>query len=181
MRLKWIFVLLLFSILIIALVACSGNESSGNNLATSDTGSNDTASGCNGPWYQANLTWYESYPDPDSEECIAYNGCTWAGQFYGLDKKQTEEWVAAHNIAAVHQKDWDWLGLHTINLRQGDNEITATVYDLFSDSDCDGCCTQNLGPVNTDGNRYLVDIESYTMERFGSGEGIVEFQVCNDQ
>lgn len=178
MRLKWVFETILISVLFFALVACGGNANGGDNLAPSDT---DTASGCSGPWYRANLTWYESYPDPNSEECVTYNGCTWAGQFYGLDDKQTEEWVAAHNIAAVHQKDWDWLGLKTIKLRQGDNEITATVYDLCSDSDCDGCCTQNLGPVNSDGNRYLIDIESYTMARFGSDEGVVEFQICDDQ
>ena len=148
---------------------------------TGDEGSDDTAAVCSGPWYQANLTWYESYPDPDSEECIEYNGCTWAGQFYGLEGTQTEEWVAAHNIVSVHQKDWDWLGMQNIKLRQGDHEIIATVYDLCSDSDCDGCCTQNLGPVNSDGNRYLIDIEAYTRERFGSGEGIVEFQMCGGE
>lgn len=145
-----------------------------------DPGSNDSAeTSCSGPWYRANLTHYTSYPDPGSEECLKYNGCTWAGQFYGLDGKQTEAWVSSHNIAAVHQKDWGWLGLKQIKLRQGGKEIVATVYDLCSDSDCDGCCTQNLGPINADGARYLIDIESYTKERFGSGDGIVEFQICN--
>jgi hypothetical protein len=93
---------------------------------------------------------------------------------------QTEEWVAAHNIVSVHQKDWGRLGMQTIKLRQGDHEITATVYDLCSDADCNGCCTQNLGPMNADGNRYLIDMESHTMQRFGAGEGIVEFQICDD-
>lgn len=130
-------------------------------------------------WYSANLTNYTSYPDPGSEECVQYNGCKWSGQFYGLDEKQSEEWVAAHNIIAVHEKDWDTLGLKMIKLRQGNKEIIATVYDLCSDSDCDGCCTRNLGPINADGNRYLIDIEKYTMERFGSGDGIVQFQICN--
>ena len=88
--------------------------------------------------------------------------------------------MASHNIISVHQKDWDWLGMQTIKLRQGGHEIIATVYDLCSDSDCDGCCTQNLGPVNSDGNSYLIDIEAYTKERFGSDEGIVEFQICDD-
>ncbi|GAB6041482.1 putative metal-binding motif-containing protein [Endothiovibrio diazotrophicus] len=128
---------------------------------------------CAGPWYRANLTTYTSYPDPGSEECLEYNGCTWAGYFYGLEGQQTGEWVAAHNIVAVHHKDWGWLGMKTIRLHQDTHDILATVYDLCSDSDCDGCCTENLG-----GDGYLIDIEHATMERFGSGEGIVEFQVC---
>lgn len=33
---------------------------------------------------------------------MKYNGCTWAGQFAGVDGKQPESWVKAHNIAAVH-------------------------------------------------------------------------------
>lgn len=129
---------------------------------------------CGSTWYRANLTHYESYPDPGSDECILYNGCTWAGQFYGLNGVQPESWVMANNIAAVHLKDWNWMGMKTINLRQGSRRITAMVYDGCSDSDCDGCCTANLA-----GDGYLIDLEKYTMQRFGSGSGIVEFQVCN--
>lgn len=129
---------------------------------------------CGAPWYSANLTNYESYPDPGSEECTEYNGCQWAGQFYGLDGVQPESWVAANNIFAVHLKDWDWMGLHTVNLKQGEHFITGTVYDACSDSDCNGCCTANLG-----GDYFLIDIEKYTMQRFGSGSGLVQFQVCN--
>lgn len=153
---------------------CSGSNAESNeqnNSEGGETSNSDDNNGCQ--WYSANLTHYESYPDPGSEECLEYNGCQWSGQFYGLEGTQPESWVAANNIIAVHQKDWQWLGLKTIKLRQGDREITATVYDLCSDSDCNGCCTANLG-----GDGYLIDIEKYTMERFGSGEGIVEFQVC---
>ena len=57
-------------------------------------------------WHQANLTWYTSWPEPDSEECIEYNGCTWAGYFAGVEGQMTEEWVSQHNIIAVHEKDW---------------------------------------------------------------------------
>ena len=196
MRLERLIVFIVILFLTVSHVACGGSSGSQSDLAggeepgsgdvaiddtgdtVGDTGDGDT-DGCSGPWYQANLTWYESYPDPDSEECIEYNGCTWAGQFYGLDETQTEQWVAAHNIASVHQKDWNWLGLKNIKIRQGDHEIIATVYDLCSDSDCDGCCTQNLGPVNPDGNRYLIDLESYTAQRFGSDSGTVEFQICS--
>ena len=52
-------------------------------------------------------------------------------------------------------------------------EIFVKVLDLCSDSDCNGCCTNNLG-----GDGYLIDIEKYTMQRFGSGSGEVNFQVC---
>ena len=64
-------------------------------------------------WNKANLTWYTSWPDPGSEECIEYNGCTWAGYFAGLENQQTEEWVREHNIIAVHEKDWGKYKLKT--------------------------------------------------------------------
>lgn len=129
---------------------------------------------CEPTWYSARLTNYTSYPDPGSEECIAYNGCTWAGQFYGIpDQKMSPSWVQSHNIVAVHLKDWPWLKLKTLKLRQGGKEIYVRVYDACADADCDGCCTQNL-----QGKDHLIDIEKYTMEKFGSGDGEVEFQVC---
>lgn len=124
-------------------------------------------------WHSARLTSYQSYPAPDSEDCIADNGCTWAGPFYGLPDTYPEDWVARHNIVAVHLKDWDWLGMKVLKLRQGGREIEAQVLDACADSDCDGCCTANLG-----GDGYLIDIEAHTMARFGSGAGLVEFQVC---
>lgn len=128
---------------------------------------------CDGDWQRAALTHYESYPDPGSEECVKYNGCKWAGQFYGVDGKKPQSWVARTNIAAVHQKDWRRFGGKSLRLRQGKREIVVQVLDLCSDSDCNGCCTNNLG-----GDGYLIDIEKFTMERFGSGSGVVEFQVC---
>ena len=131
---------------------------------------------CEGHWYRARLTTYTSYPDPGSEECLAYNGCTWAGQFYGVEGKKTQQWVAQHNIVSVHKKDWPWLGLKVINIRQGSKEITAGVYDLCDDRDCEGCCTQNLG-----GDGYLIDMEKYTTQRFGASDGLVEFQLCHPQ
>ncbi len=150
-------------------VAASSKVSSKSSSSSSLGGSD-----CGSAWYKANLTNYESYPDPGSEECTKFNGCQWAGQFFGLSGKQSEAWVKANNIVAVHSKDWSWLGMKTVNLRQGNKKITSKVYDECSDSDCNGCCTQNLA-----GDGYLIDIEKYTMERFGSGEGIVEFQMCN--
>lgn len=176
------FRLLLVLFFVFVLASCGDGSDSGiSDSGSGISGTGGTADGADkgtncgdGVWYTANLTNYTSYPDPGSEECVKYNGCTWAGWFYGLPDKQTEQWVQQHNIIAVHEKDWDWLGLKTLRLRQGNLEITATVYDLCSDADCNGCCTENLG-----GDGYLIDIEKYTMARFGSGEGTVEFQVCD--
>lgn len=145
--------------------SCSG----GGTGSSSGGGVSD----CGSQWYTARLTNYTSYPDPGSEECVEYKGCTWAGQFYGLPGQQSESWVAENNIIAVHLKDWEWMGMKNVHLRQGSKEIVAKVYDACSDLDCDGCCTNNLG-----GDGFLIDIESYTMNRFGSGSGEVEFQVC---
>ena len=111
-------------------------------------------------WNKANLTWYISWPDPGSEECVVYNGCEWAGYFAGLPDQQTEEWVSEHNIISIHEKDWGKYKLKTFRLRQNGRTIDATVYDKCADSDCEGCCTQNAGELG-----FLIDIESYTCER----------------
>ena len=116
-------------------------------------------------WHQANLTWYTSWPEPDSEECIEYNGCTWAGYFAGVEGQMTE----------VHEKDWKQYKLKTFRLRMNGSTIDAVVYDMCSDSDCDGCCTENAGEIG-----FLIDIEKYTRERFdGNGDGVVEW-TCLD-
>ena len=126
-------------------------------------------------WNKANLTWYTSWPEPGSEECEDYNGCTWAGWFAGLEDQQTEEWVSEHNIIAIHEKDWDTYKLKTFRLRKNGHTIDAVVYDMCSDSDCDGCCTENAGKVG-----FLIDIESYTKARFNNyGSGTVEW-TCLD-
>lgn len=128
-------------------------------------------------WNKANLTWYTSWPDPGSEECIEYNGCTWAGYFAGVDGQQTEEWVSEHNIIAVHEKDWDKYKLKTFRLRQKGRTIDAVVYDMCSDEDCDGCCTENAGELG-----FLIDIESYSCKRLSANDdcdGVVEW-TCLD-
>ncbi|MBI2392719.1 MAG: hypothetical protein HYV09_24250 [Deltaproteobacteria bacterium] len=125
-------------------------------------------------WRKANLTWYTSYPDPGSEECIEYSGCTWAGQFAALPGVQPESWVKANNIAAVHGKDFETYKLKTLRLRQGEKQIDVKVYDMCADSDCTGCCTKNSSTTG-----FLIDIEKYTAERFGTSSGIVDW-ACLD-
>ncbi|HYG38366.1 MAG TPA: hypothetical protein VD908_07110 [Cytophagales bacterium] len=127
-----------------------------------------------GTWRRANLTNFTSYPDPNSDECINYNGCLWAGQFAFVSGKQSESWVQANNIIAVHSKDADQYKLKTLRIRQGTLQIDAKVYDMCADSDCNGCCTENCAETG-----FLIDIEKYTMQRFGSGSGIVEW-MCLD-
>ena len=129
-----------------------------------------------GTWRQANLTWFTSYPDPGSEECIEYNGCQWAGYFAFVSGKQSEQWVRDHNIAAVHEKDASTYKLKTLRVTQSTRSIDAVVYDMCSDSDCSGCCTAN---ATRNGLNFLIDLEKYTMQRFGSGSGIVSFMCLN--
>lgn len=129
-------------------------------------------------WSKANLTNFESYPDPGSEECIKFNGCQWAGYFAFVSGKKPESWVKANNIAAVHSKDANKYKLKTLRLRKNGKTIDVKVYDMCSDSDCSGCCTQN---AKQNGLNFLIDIEKYTMQRFGTGDGIVEWYCvdCN--
>lgn len=168
---------------LVAGLGVAGCTSSSDDTADRGAGGTDNAGGSSGAagdqagaagWQQANLTWYESYPDPNSEECIEYSGCDWAGQFAALDEVQPESWVREHNIVAVHSKDFDTYRLKTLRLRSGAKEIDVTVYDMCSDSDCDGCCTENSEETG-----FLIDIEKYTMERFGVSSGIVDF-ACLD-
>lgn len=151
----------------IEIIAESSSSEAGGTQSSSATA--DTV------WHQANLTWYTSWPDPGSEECIEYNGCTWAGYFAGVEGQKSEEWVSQHNIIAVHEKDWKQYKLKTFRLRMNGSTIDAVVYDMCSDSDCDGCCTENAGDIG-----FLIDIEKYTRERFdGNGDGVVEW-TCLD-
>ena len=165
--------------------SCSSTEMAAQSSSSSSTGnvvqpsSSELSSASKAVvdtvWHQANLTWYTSWPEPDSEECIEYNGCTWAGYFAGINGQQTEEWVSQHNIIAVHEKDWEQYRLKTFRLRMNGSTIDAVVYDMCSDSDCDGCCTENAGEIG-----FLIDIEKYTRERFdGNGDGVVEW-TCLD-
>jgi hypothetical protein len=137
--------------------------------ADATTGS-PTAS-CDDPalvWRTGNKTNYESYPDPGSRECIEFNGCKYVGQFAACENTMPERWVMAHDIVAVFPLGD--LALHRLCLRSGDETIVVTVIDTCADSDCDGCCTENLGDADA-----LIDLEKYTNERFGVEDGPIEW------
>ena len=54
--------------------------------------------------------------------------------------------------------------------------IDVGAYDMCADADCDDCCPANAQQNHLD---FLIDIERYTMERFGTGDGIVQW-ACVD-
>jgi hypothetical protein len=126
-------------------------------------------------WRKANMTWYESYPEPGSEECIKYNGCFWEGKFtlYG-DEKKPLEWVANTHILSVHSKDFEKYKGKILRLRKDGKQIDAMVFDSCSDDDCDGCCTENCKETG-----FLIDMEIHTLEKFGVEQGVVEW-TCLD-
>jgi hypothetical protein len=163
-----------------ALGACTGEIEDEGTVAPATPEANapatDEDAEARAGWKKANLTNFTSYPDPDSEECREYNGCTWAGQFAFVNGKKSENWVRNHNIVAVHERDANRYKLKTLRLKKGGDEIDVKVYDECSDSDCHGCCTRNARSTG-----FLIDIESYTMDRFGHGDGTVQWKCldCN--
>ena len=150
----------------------SGSSTSGSSGST--TSSTGTGSPPGLVWHKASLTEFESYPDPGSEECVKYNGCAYVGEFAFVNGKQSESWVKAHNIAAVHSKDSGKYKLKTLRLQKNGQQIDVTVYDECTDSDCSGCCTENAQPSG-----FLIDLEKYTAQRFGGADGQVDW-ACLD-
>ncbi len=145
----------------------SGGASGG--AGTAGAASTDRCNAAGLTWKTAQKTWYTSYPDPGSEECIKYNGCTWAGQFSACDGKLPEAWVASHNIVAAFP-DYDTLALHDLCLKSGNKTLIVTVLDTCGDDDCDGCCTENKGSADE-----LIDLESATNERWGLDDGKIQW------
>ena len=120
-------------------------------------------------WRTANKTNYTSYPEPGSEECIVYSGCKYQGLFNTCgDLRKSLAWVKSHNIAAFFPLGK--MGLHNLCLRAGSRTMEVTVYDTCGDHDCDGCCTKNRGSATA-----LIDLESFTNERFGVKDGPIEW------
>ena len=146
----------------------SGNAGSSGNAA----GGAATANGCAQPglvWRSANKTNYTSYPEPGSEECVKFSGCLYEGLFAACDGKKSLAWVKSHNIVAAFP-DLKTLELHDLCLKAGNKTIVVTVYDTCADSDCDGCCSQNKGDKDE-----LIDIESFTNERWGVPDGPIQW------
>jgi hypothetical protein len=148
------------------------SSQAGSGTAGSDNSKAGAGAGCDSPgltWKSARKTWYTSYPDPGSEECIKYSGCEYAGQFAACNDTKPESWVEAHNIVAAFP-NFDALELHDLCLKSGDKTIVVTVLDTCGDADCDGCCTQNQGD-----NDALIDLESYTNARWGVDDGVIQW------
>ncbi len=91
-----------------------------------------------------------------------------------MDGKPPESLVKANNFAAVHERDFAKYKLKTLRLTQGAHQIDVKVYDMCSHSDCNGCRTKNAAATG-----FLIDIEKYTKERFGTEEGTVDW-TCLD-
>jgi hypothetical protein len=160
------------------LASCGEDQNKWESTVAPATGTPDVASqeeAATG-WKKASLTNFTSYPAPGSDECENYNGCEWEGQFAFVDGKKSKNWVKAHNIVAVHERDASKYKLKTLRLKKGSDTIDVKVYDECADSDCSGCCTRNARP-----NGFLIDIEHYTMQRFGHGDGTIQWQCldCN--
>jgi hypothetical protein len=147
--------------------AAGGRSTFGGTRATG--GSTAVCGDASLVWKSGNNTNYTSYPDPGSEECIKYNGCTWAGQFAACDGTKSEDWVAAHNIVSAFP-DFRSLQLHDLCLRKEQKVIVVTVLDTCADGDCSGCCTENRGSADE-----LIDIESYTDAKWGVPDGPIEW------
>jgi len=148
-----------------------GSGGSSGRVASTSTGG-ATGGGCDSPslnWNTANKTNYTSYPDPGSEECVKYSGCLYEGLFAACDLKRTQVWVQSHNIVSVFP-DFSSLKLHDLCLKSGSKSIIVTVLDECADSDCGGCCTANQGSADE-----LIDIESYTDQRWGVQDGPIQW------
>lgn len=122
-------------------------------------------------WKTGNKTNYTSYPAPGSQECIEFSGCKYQGMFAACSGTKSEDWVSKHDIVAIFP-DLRSHELHELCLTKPDGTapIIVTVYDTCSDSDCDGCCTQNRGGADA-----LIDVEHYTDERWGVADGPIRW------
>jgi hypothetical protein len=143
-----------------------------NPVAVSSGGTTNPCAASNLVWKTANKTWYTSYPDPGSDECITYSGCLYEGQFQACSGTKSESWVSAHNLAAMFPLSQGGVNMskHNICIRSGTKTMVVAVVDTCGDSDCAGCCTENRGSADA-----LIDLESYTNDRFGVADGRISW------
>jgi hypothetical protein len=112
-------------------------------------------------WQAGNETVFESYPPAGSAECVQYSGCMYEGQFQSCGKTVSNSWVQSHNIFSVFPNE-NKLAYHWICLKSSSGKtIAGLALDTCADSDCGGCCTQNLGSAS-----LLIDVEINTDKRF---------------
>jgi len=132
-------------------------------------------------WRTANITTYSSYPDSNDPQCSTADACPWMGQFKAVSEKMSYDDVKNTNIVAVDKSNYPALENKDICIVQddgqgGERKITAKVIDVCADSDCDGCCSTNKGDKDA-----LLDLERFTMKRFGSHSGEAKWKegTCN--
>ncbi len=106
----------------------AGGSSGASNAGgrTSSAGAPSASSGCDTPglvWKSANKTNYTSYPEPGSDECVKFSGCEYEGLFEACQKKQTLDWVKAHNIVAAFPLHG--LERHDLCLKSADKTIVV--------------------------------------------------------
>jgi hypothetical protein len=89
--------------------------------------------------------------------------------FAACDGTKAKSWVISHNIVAAFP-DFEALQLHDLCLKSGSKTLVVTVLDTCADSDCDGCCTQNIGSADE-----LIDVESFTDARWGVDDGPIKW------
>ena len=122
----------------------------------------------------------------DSTECDDYSACDYSGDFAAIGHK-SYEYVQSHNLVAFFDASdangydfEDKYGGKRITLRKGNVSLTAIIADTCSDSDCDGCCTQNAKPFG-----YLLDMEYWTViNNFGTmdaADGQIAFYIEDGQ
>jgi hypothetical protein len=113
-------------------------------------------------WQDGNETVFESYPPPGSAECVQYSGCQYEGQFQACSQTLPKSWVQSHNIFSVFpnlsQYQYHWICLKDPGSGM---TIAGLALDTCADSDCSGCCTQNLGSAS-----LLIDVEINADMRF---------------
>ena len=141
------------------------------------SGAGGGATGCNDPnikWQKGVHTQYTSYPAKGSEECIKYSGCDYEGQFENCANTMPESWVKAHNIVSVFPTKLG-VKLHNICIKASNGKtVMASVLDTCADTDCSGCCTENLHSVS--GATALIDVEKYTDGRLGNpNDGAIQW------
>lgn len=143
-----------------------------------------TKNGCPPGYQEAVGTYYVSWPNPGSKECVANSGCKWAGLFHhpkltagppqgpcspgaklldGGDGTVRCRWpesvVSQWRLASTWENDSSLLNqqLEIFIQSTPQRKVLVNVGDVCSDADCDGCCSNNTGK----GAYKLIDIEKF--------------------